>query len=244
MGLFSSKNDKNVKSDKSDKSEKRGRNAKSESAGKSEQDAGRKAQGNTPSGNENESPSSGSTSASSGGGAASSMRSGITAGMKKLSKGGGTSTDQNERGSQGRGQERGSTPPTGGNTVATIGKSIIIKGDLSGDEDLIIEGKVDGRVQLPNNEITVGSDGRITADIEAKSIVVVGHTAGNLNATQRVEVQATGTVEGDILAPSLQIQEGATVNGTISMTKSAAPAKPASDGSSATPIAEPARKSA
>ncbi|MDP6977364.1 MAG: polymer-forming cytoskeletal protein [Myxococcota bacterium] len=127
--------------------------------------------------------------------------------------------------------------------MATIGKSIIIKGDLSGDEDLIIEGKVEGRVQLPNNEITVGADGRITADIEAKAIIVVGQTAGNLNATQRVEVQATGTVDGDIASPSLNIQEGATVNGSISMTKSAASTRP-SDSAGATPIAEQARKSA
>ncbi len=89
--------------------------------------------------------------------------------------------------------------------MATIGKSIIIKGDLSGDEDLIIDGKVEGRVQLPNNEITIGADGRITADIEAKSIIIVGQTAGNLNATERVEVQATGTVEGDIAAPRLLV---------------------------------------
>jgi cytoskeletal protein CcmA (bactofilin family) len=109
--------------------------------------------------------------------------------------------------------------------VATIGKSIIIKGDLSGDEDLIIDGKVEGRIQLPNNEITIGADGRITADIEAKGIIVVGKTAGNLSATEKVEVQATGSVDGDITAPRLQIHEGAVVNGSISMTKSAVPAE-------------------
>lgn len=127
--------------------------------------------------------------------------------------------------------------------MATIGKSIVIKGDLSGDEDLIIEGKVEGRVNLPNNEITVGADGRITADIEAKSIIVIGQTAGNLTATQRVEVQATGSVEGDITAPRLQIQEGASVNGSISMTK-APVAAGAKDTPAATPIAGQERRSA
>ncbi len=129
--------------------------------------------------------------------------------------------------------------------MATIGKSIIIKGDLSGDEDLIIEGKVEGRVQLPNNEITVGADGRITADIEAKAIIVIGQTAGNLNASQRVEVQATGTVEGDISAPRLQIQEGATVNGNISMTKSPVAAESRDPKTAASPLVqEQSRKSA
>ncbi|MFT5694729.1 MAG: cytoskeletal protein CcmA (bactofilin family) [Myxococcota bacterium] len=139
--------------------------------------------------------------------------------------------------------DRGTAPRTGGKTVATIGKSIVIKGDLSGDEDLIIEGKVEGRVQLPNNEITVGADGRITADIEAKSIIVIGQTAGNLNASQRVEVQATGSVEGDITTPRLQIQEGASVNGSISMTK-APVAAGAKDAPAATPITGQERRSA
>ena len=172
-----------------------------------------------------------------------SARSSLAANMKKLSKASGSAANAGKRGPDRAGQDRGAAPPTGGTTVATIGKSIIIKGDLSGDEDLIIDGKVEGRVQLPNNEITVGADGRITADIEAKSIIVVGQTAGNLTATQRVEVQASGTVDGDIHSPSLQIQEGATVNGNISMTKSPVPAR-AGDAATATPISEDERKSA
>ena len=168
--------------------------------------------------------------------------------MTKQSSASGSTTQGESKGSAGSsGVDRGTAPQTGGMNVATIGKSIIIKGDLSGDEDLIIEGKVEGRVQLPNNEITVGADGRITADIEAKSIVVIGQTAGNLNASERVEIQATGTVQGDISAPRLQIQEGATVNGSISMSKSpvAAEARDTpTETSTATPIAEQARKSA
>lgn len=164
---------------------------------------------------------------------------------KNQSNASGSATQTGSKGSTGSsGVDRGTAPRTGGEDVATIGKSIIIKGDLSGDEDLIIDGKVEGRVQLPNNEITVGPDGRITADIEAKSIIVVGKTAGNLNASERVEVQATGTVEGDINAPRLQIHEGATVNGSISMTKSPASAKAQDTSAAATPIGDQARKSA
>ncbi|MCH7599846.1 MAG: polymer-forming cytoskeletal protein [Myxococcales bacterium] len=126
--------------------------------------------------------------------------------------------------------------------MATIGKSIVIKGDLSGDEDLIIEGKVDGRVQLPNNEITIGAEGRITADIEAKSIIVIGQTAGNLTASQRVEVQASAIVEGDISAPKLLIQEGAVVNGGISMTKTPVTAAQSQDPKRPPSLEEQARK--
>lgn len=177
------------------------------------------------------------------GNGAASARSDATAKMQNRGNGSDPSADQRSEGSRNRaGLERGNPPPTGGTSVATIGKSIIIKGDLSGDEDLIIEGKVEGRVQLPNNEITVGADGRITADIEAKAIIVIGQIAGNLTASQRVEVQSTATVEGDITAPKLLVEEGAVVNGGISMTKSpvtaeAQPPKPQS-------LEEQARKSA
>ncbi len=116
--------------------------------------------------------------------------------------------------------ERGRAPQAGGESVANIGKSLIIKGDLSGDEDLVIDGNVEGRINLPNNQVTVGADGRITAEIEAKSIIIVGQTAGNLTASERLEVQATAVVDGDIRAPRLLIEEGAVVNGKIEMSKS------------------------
>jgi cytoskeletal protein CcmA (bactofilin family) len=175
---------------------------------------------------------------------AASTRSNTTAKNTKQAKGSSSKSGSRSDGSKNRaGHDRGTAPPTGGESVATIGKSIIIKGDLSGDEDLIIEGKVEGRVQLPNNEITVGSDGRITADIEAKSIIVIGQTAGNLNASERVEVQSGATVQGDIAAPKLQIQEGAVVNGSISMTKSPVSATATTrDPKAASPIEEQARK--
>ncbi|MCP4035342.1 MAG: polymer-forming cytoskeletal protein [bacterium] len=228
MGLFSGKSDKNDKGKKKDN--------KTDNADKSGKQA--EPYENVPRGASGTPPQPDSKAKEGASGSSASRR----------TKKGGRSAARGNRGSERGGLERGAVPPTGGTTVATIGKSIIIKGDLSGDEDLIIEGKVEGRVQLPNNEITVGADGRITADIEAKAIIVVGQTAGNLNATQRVEVQATGTVDGDIAAPRLQIQEGATVNGSISMTKTPASANvgetKVGDSKPATPIAEPARKSA
>ena len=111
-------------------------------------------------------------------------------------------------------------PPTqGGKEVANIGKSISIKGDLTGNEDMVIEGKVEGKVDLPNNQLTVGANGSVLAEISAKSVVVIGRVAGNVTGTERVEIQGTGILEGDVSAPRLVVAEGAVVNGAIKMSK-------------------------
>jgi cytoskeletal protein CcmA (bactofilin family) len=103
--------------------------------------------------------------------------------------------------------------------VANIGKSISIRGDLTGNEDMVIEGQVEGKVDLPNNQLTVGANGKLKAEIHAKSIVVVGHVDGNVFGLERVEIQATGRVDGDVTAPKLIVSEGAQLNGAIKMTQ-------------------------
>lgn len=108
----------------------------------------------------------------------------------------------------------------GGETVANIGKSISIKGDLSGNEDLQIEGTVEGRIDLPSNQLTIGGDGQVKADVHAKAVIVVGHVTGNVSATERIEVQASGVVDGDVRAPRLVVQEGAVLNGAVEMSES------------------------
>ena len=126
--------------------------------------------------------------------------------------------------------------------MATIGQSIIFKGELSGEEDLEIEGRVDGSIRLEKHQLTVGANGNLTADVTAKSIVVIGQVKGNLTASERIEIQATGVVQGDIKAPRLNVQEGAVLNGTIDMSASSAAQQPASN-----PVETPAaetRKSA
>jgi len=105
----------------------------------------------------------------------------------------------------------------GGTNVANIGKSISIRGDLTGNEDMVIDGKVEGKVELPNNQLTVGADGSVKADIHAKSIVIVGHVIGNVSGLERVELQATGKLEGDVTSPKLIVAEGAHLNGGIQM---------------------------
>jgi cytoskeletal protein CcmA (bactofilin family) len=101
--------------------------------------------------------------------------------------------------------------------MANIGKSISLKGDLSGNEDLIIEGHVEGRVDLPSNLLTIGANGSVAAEVHAKAVVVIGKVTGNVTATERIEIQATGLVNGDVSAPRLVVAEGAVVNGSIEM---------------------------
>jgi cytoskeletal protein CcmA (bactofilin family) len=105
--------------------------------------------------------------------------------------------------------------------MATIGQSIVFKGELSGDEDLEIDGQVEGNVQLENHQLTIGPNGHLKAEVNAKSIIVIGRVKGNLIASERIEIQASGVVEGDVQAPRLNVQEGAVLNGSINMTTSA-----------------------
>jgi len=101
--------------------------------------------------------------------------------------------------------------------LASIGKSIVIKGELSGGEDLTIEGQVEGKIELRDHVLTVGSNGRIKAQVVAKAIVVLGHVAGNLTATEKVDIRETGSVEGDVTAPRVAIADGSHFLGSIDM---------------------------
>jgi cytoskeletal protein CcmA (bactofilin family) len=101
--------------------------------------------------------------------------------------------------------------------MANIGKSITIKGEVTGDEDLVVEGRVEGRFDLKNHHLTIGTNGDVKAEVSAKAVTVIGRVTGNINATERVEIRETGRVDGDIVAPRLLVQEGAQVNGAITM---------------------------
>jgi cytoskeletal protein CcmA (bactofilin family) len=103
-------------------------------------------------------------------------------------------------------------------------ESISIQGGLAGEEDLVIDGKVDGKVDLPGNHLTVGQSGVVKADVNAGIVTVVGRVNGNVRATERVQIEATGIVEGDVSAPRLVVQEGAVLNGSIEMSGKTAPA--------------------
>ena len=111
-----------------------------------------------------------------------------------------------------------------------IGKSIQIKGELRGNEDLTIEGQVDGKIVLKDHQLTIGPNGRLTAEIHAKSVTVVGEVVGNVTADDRIEIAATGSMQGDIKAPRVVLADGARFKGSVDMERatSKAPAqKPA-----------------
>jgi cytoskeletal protein CcmA (bactofilin family) len=112
--------------------------------------------------------------------------------------------------------ERKETPPVRDEQV-TIGKSIVIKGELTGAEDLTIEGEVEGKIELRDNVVTIGTNGRIRAQVFAKSIIVLGQVTGNLTAIDKVTIREQGSVEGDIVAPGVSIADGAYFRGTVDM---------------------------
>jgi cytoskeletal protein CcmA (bactofilin family) len=102
----------------------------------------------------------------------------------------------------------------------TIGKSICIRGELTGNEDLTIEGKVEGKVDLADHNLTIGSTGRIEAEVSAKKVIVEGEVTGNIAAGEKVELTASGRVKGDIVAPRVVIADGAQFKGMVDMAES------------------------
>jgi cytoskeletal protein CcmA (bactofilin family) len=113
-----------------------------------------------------------------------------------------------------RGQEK---------TAVNIGKSVVIKGELNGSEDLTIEGQVEGKIELRQNVLTIGANGRIKAQVFAKAVIILGEVTGNVTATEKVDIRDNGSVDGDIAAPRVAIAEGAHFRGSIDMQKGNAP---------------------
>jgi cytoskeletal protein CcmA (bactofilin family) len=107
-----------------------------------------------------------------------------------------------------------------------IGPSIEIKGNLSGGEDLLIEGRVEGKIELPQYSITIGTNGRIKADIRGRSLIVMGEVEGNLYGAEQIVLRQSSTVTGNLVAPRVSLEDGANFKGSIDMTKPAVEAKP------------------
>jgi cytoskeletal protein CcmA (bactofilin family) len=104
--------------------------------------------------------------------------------------------------------------------TVNIGKSVIIKGELNGSEDLTIEGQVEGKIELRQNVLTIGPNGKIKAQVFAKSVIILGEVTGNVTATEKVDIRDNGSVDGDIAAPRVAIAEGAHFRGSIDMQRS------------------------
>jgi cytoskeletal protein CcmA (bactofilin family) len=105
--------------------------------------------------------------------------------------------------------------------VVNIGKSVVIKGELNGSEDLTIEGHVEGKIELRDHVLTIGPNGKIKAELFAKSVVVLGEVIGNVSATEKVDIRENGSVEGDITSPRVAIAEGAHFRGSVDMAQKA-----------------------
>ena len=102
-------------------------------------------------------------------------------------------------------------------SMVNIGKSVVIKGELAGSEDLTVEGNVEGRIELKDHVLTIGPNGKIKAQVLAKAVIVQGEVNGNVTATEKVDIREGGSVDGDLIAPRVAIAEGAHFRGSIDM---------------------------
>jgi cytoskeletal protein CcmA (bactofilin family) len=121
-----------------------------------------------------------------------------------------------------------------------VGKSVVFKGELSGSEDLVVEGTVEGKVELREHVLTVGSHGKLKAEVFAKIVIVLGEVVGNITASEKVELRESGSVDGDVTAPRVGIAEGAHLRGSVDMQKkpavAAAPAQAAKPDAKLAPL--------
>lgn len=104
------------------------------------------------------------------------------------------------------------TPPL---EQATIGRSLEIKGEITGAEALYIDGKVEGTIDLADNRVTIGRNGSVTADISAREVVIMGSVKGNIDCTDRLDIRAEGSLIGDVVAARISVEDGAMLKGNV-----------------------------
>jgi cytoskeletal protein CcmA (bactofilin family) len=114
--------------------------------------------------------------------------------------------------------------------LVNIGQSVEIKGELTGNEDLTIDGKIQGKIILRDHNLTIGSNGRISAEIEAKTVVVLGEVIGNISADDKIEITPSGSVQGDLSAPRVALADGSSFKGNIDMGRKQATTKAVKSG--------------
>jgi cytoskeletal protein CcmA (bactofilin family) len=126
---------------------------------------------------------------------------------------------------EGRGTAAPAAPPAAPVVAAGvhIGKSIVIKGELTGSEDLTVEGSIEGTMELREHVLTIGPHGHIKAAIFAKVVIVEGAVTGTVTASEKVDLRATGSVDGDLVAPRVAIAEGAHLHGRVDVERTSRP---------------------
>jgi len=129
----------------------------------------------------------------------------------------GTQGPQGTPASEGRPVPNRATPERGSSHGATIGPSITVRGEVSGNEDLLIQGRVEGSVELKEHSVTVGKEGRVKANIEGRIVTVDGEVEGDLHARDQAILRSTAKVQGDITAPRVILEDGATFRGLVDM---------------------------
>jgi len=98
---------------------------------------------------------------------------------------------------------------------ATIGASVVIKGEISGSEPLYIDGRVEGSIHVSGQRVTIGRSGTVTANIDAKEVVIMGSVKGNIQCTDRLDIRAEGSLTGDVIAPRVSVEDGAMLKGSV-----------------------------
>jgi cytoskeletal protein CcmA (bactofilin family) len=121
--------------------------------------------------------------------------------------------------------------------MAQFGRSVCVKGEITGSEDLTIDGQVDGRVNLPNHTLTVGPNATICADITAKAVMVFGTVLGTVNVHDKIEIRRSGSVEGNVTCGRLAVQDGAILCGKIHTRAERKPSRAATTESTAQALA-------
>lgn len=123
------------------------------------------------------------------------------------------------------------------NEFAHIGKSVTIQGELSGSEDIYVDGQVDGSILLPGSSLTIGPNGRVKASVTAKNVTVGGTLDGNIQASERTELRKTAVVNGDVQTKRIAIEEGAFFKGKLEILADAKPATSSGTASTTTAAA-------
>ena len=109
---------------------------------------------------------------------------------------------------------------------ATIGRSLVIKGEISGAESLFVDGRIEGTINIPENRVTVGRNGAVTADINAREVVIMGKVHGNIICSDRLDIRSEGSVTGDVVVQRISVEDGAILKGSVQVQAAEQKGKP------------------